>query len=293
MTALALASVILSAFLHAAWNTAAKSSRRPMVFLFSLEVVTTVLGAPLLLLVDLGAFPLRLWLLLAGTSVAHGFYGYCLTRAYEEGDLSLVYPISRSTPAFVPLPAVLLLGEKLSLVGLAGIAAVLAGIWMVQTGQRLAGRGLLHPGLRFAYWTLVTTVLYSLVDKEAMALLDELPWRTSLPRAVAYYYLMSACHLPVFWLLARRRVSVGAVVDLLRGRPWSMFGFVVVALTSYGLILDALRTAPVSYVVAARQTSVVFAMLLALFWLREAPDRVRIFGALLTIAGVVLLAVGG
>ncbi len=53
---------------------------------------------------------------------------------------------------------------------------------------------------------------------------------------------------------------------------------VVASFVSYTLILQALRTAPVSYVVATRQLSVVFAVGLALFWLRERPSRARIAG---------------
>ena len=42
-----------------------------------------------------------------------------MSRAYEHGDLSLVYPIARSTPAFLPLVAVPLFGEVLHPLGAA------------------------------------------------------------------------------------------------------------------------------------------------------------------------------
>jgi drug/metabolite transporter (DMT)-like permease len=62
------------------------------------------------------------------------------------------------------------------------------------------------------------------------------------------------------------------------------------SLLSYSLILEAFRTAPASYVVAVRQTSVLFALLFAAGWLRERPDRRRIFGATATVVGVALIA---
>lgn len=261
-----------------------------MAFLLALEVLTVVVGLPLLLWIDVGALPARFWLLVGATSVAHGVYAYCLTRAYSDGDLSLVYPISRSTPAFVPIPAVVLLGERLSIVGVVGIALVLVGLWMVQAGDGPFIRRLLDPGLRFAYWTLAATVTYSLIDREAMQVLDSSPWSSPVPPAVLYYFLLSAGHLPLFWLLARNRVSNAELTDLVRGRFWGMIGAVVAAFASYALILEALRTAPVSYVVAARQTSVVFVLIFALLWLRETPGRQRVLGALVTVAGVALIA---
>ncbi len=45
-----------------------------------------------------------------------------------------------------------------------------------------------------------------------------------------------------------------------------------------------------SYVVAARQTSVLFALALGVGWLGERPTAVRIAGAVATVTGVALLA---
>ena len=58
----------------------------------------------------------------------------------------------------------------------------------------------------------------------------------------------------------------------------------------YALVLAALETAPVSYVVAVRQTSVLFALALGMLWLRETPGRPRVWGAVATVVGVALIA---
>jgi hypothetical protein len=73
----------------------------------------------------------------------------------------------------------------------------LVGIWVMQ----VEGRGdlwlrLRDPGLVYAYPTLLSTVVYSLIDKEGMATFDATGWSSPLPRAVVYYYLMTALHLP-------------------------------------------------------------------------------------------------
>ena len=64
----------------------------------------------------------------------------------------------------------------------------------------------------------------------------------------------------------------------------------LISLFSYGAILKALETAPASYVVAVRQSSVIFALVLGVVRLREQPGRARLLGALATVAGVVLIA---
>jgi drug/metabolite transporter (DMT)-like permease len=45
--------------------------------------------------------------------------------------------------------------------------------------------------------------------------------------------------------------------------------------------------------VATRQLSVVFAVGLALLWLRERPSRARIVGAMLTVIGVATIGLAG
>jgi uncharacterized membrane protein len=67
-------------------------------------------------------------------------------------------------------------------------------------------------------------------------------------------------------------------------------GAALATLASYVLILETLRTAQVSYVVAVRQCSVLFAVAFAVWALSEKPSRLRLTGTLGTIAGVVLIA---
>jgi len=289
----ALVLVVLSAFLHAAWNVAAKGSGAPAPFIFVCDLAGLVVLLPVFLFCRLGDLTPEVWSMVFLTGLIHGIYAWALTLAYDTGDLSLVYPISRSTPAFVPFLAVPFLGERVSLAGGIGIAMVMIGIWMVSTDGKLAGLRLTSPTLRFAYLTLATTVAYSLVDKRAMALLDTTPWQGPAPRAVVYYALLSVAYLPFFYLFSRRRLDGAALRKTARSRPFAIAGVVVAGFVSYTLILQALRTAPVSYVVATRQLSVVFAVGLALFWLRERPSGARVAGALLTVVGVVTIGLAG
>ena len=61
----------------------------------------------------------------------------------------------------------------------------------------------------------------------------------------------------------------------------------------YGLILKAMETAPASYIVAVRQISVLFVLVLGAFMLRERPGRARIIGGTATVVGVALIAFFG
>ena len=234
--------------------------------------------------------PPAVWSLIAATGVAHGLYFYWMSRALEGGELSLVYPIVRSTPAFLPFIAVTWLGESVSAAGALGIAIVVAGMWLVHTEGDLRWRTLVAPGTGFAYLTLLATVAYSLADKQAMARLTDAPWSGALPRSIVYFFLITASNALIFVPLAVRRVPWPLFREVARGEWPRAAAAVAMSLVGYSLILEAYRRAPASYVVAVRQVSVLFAVGIGALWLRERPSRARVLGALSTVAGVALIA---
>jgi drug/metabolite transporter (DMT)-like permease len=290
MTLLELSIVLVSAILHAGWNAYAKDNPNPTAFLAIMGAMTVCAGLALLPFVDLSMVPRDVWWLLAGTGVIHTFYQIFLGRSYERGDLSVVYPIARSTPAFVALIAIPLLDDPVSPAGGGGIGIVMLGMWLVHTEGRVSWRALTAPGIGYAYLTLLATVGYSITDKLAMAKLRATEWTQPVPSAVVYFFLLTAAHTALFVPYALARVPRSAFRAVLGERWGRLLVGVAGSVISYVLILEALRTASVSYVTAVRQTSVVFAAAIAAVMLKERPSRPRVLGSVLTVAGVGLIA---
>jgi drug/metabolite transporter (DMT)-like permease len=289
MSVLALGMVLLSAVLHAIWNVAAKRNDQPATFLYLLTICTLGLSAVLLPWIPLQAFHGRLLGLLLLSCAFHGASFVALARAYESGDLSLVYPISRSTPAVVPLIAIPLCGERISLIGAGGILLSLAGMWLMQANGS-SWRWLRARPALWAYVLLLIITGYSLTDKIAMALLSEASWPSPLPRALVYYLLQTSGAALILTPLTLRRVGAQGILKAMHADPALLIGATLATLASYVLVLEALRTMSVSYVVSLRQSSVLFAMLLAMRTLGERPSRSRLTGALGTVMGVILIA---
>ena len=290
MTSYELLLVLVSALLHAIWSASIKGSGNPLAFNLLQEAVAVTAALMILPFFRLDEIPAAVWKLTAATGIAHGLYFYFKSRAYQEADLSLVYPIIRSTPAFLPLIAVPLLGESVSAWGALGIAILVTGIWLIQAERSLELRTLRSRGIRFAYLTLAATVAYSLIDKQAMVHFAEADWTGPVPRTVVYFFLLSMANTLVFVPLAMRRVSWTTLRRAGRREGARAAAALAASLLSYGLILQAYQTAPASYVVAVRQMSVLFALLFAVVWLRERPDRRRIIGATATVVGVALIS---
>jgi uncharacterized membrane protein len=282
--------VLASAILHAGWNVVAKRNARPAAFLYLLTVATLLAALPMLPWLALHTFAGSLGAVLVVSACLHGASFVVLSRAYEAGELSVVYPIARSTPAIVPLLAVPLLGEHVSVVGAVGIVLTLLGMWMVQTGGTVRLQALREPAALWAYAMLALTAAFSLVDKRGMALASQAPWHSPLPRALVFYLLQTSGAAIVAAPFVLRRVGGRVLSQVARQQGGLVLSAALATLVSYVLVLEALRTAQVSYVVAVRQCSVLFAMLLAVWALAERPSRARITGTIGTVMGVVLIA---
>ena len=285
--------VLVSALLHAGWSVAIKGSAQPLTF----NVLQWLaLSLALLILapwIDLAGIPVEVYWLLVGAGISHGLYSYGLGRAFERADLGLVYPVVRSTPAFLTLLAITLLGEVPSPAGILGIAGVVAGLWLVQGPTRLRARDFAASGLRFAYLALAATVAYSLIDKLAMLRLADSPSESPLPWALVYMLLLSALSGGVLVPLAVRARGLRSLYREGRGMAGRATLAAAVSVLGYGLILMAFESAEAGYVVAVRQTSVLFAAVLAVPLLGERPTFRRALGALSTVVGVGLIALWG
>jgi drug/metabolite transporter (DMT)-like permease len=294
--------VLASALIHAVWSFSIKGSRDPLSFNVVQTIPLTLAFLATLFFVDLTALSGRFYWLLLGTGVAHGAYLYGLSLALSGGDLSLVYPIARSTPAFLPLFAIPLTGERLTGAGMIGIATVVAGMWTVQFGGT-AGRDeadagslfgrLTAPHFRFAYLALAATVAYGLLDKALMLELSDSALPGPIPPPVfGFFALWLTCSL-FFVPAALIRMERGSLGRALRSEWKRASVAATISVVGYSLILKAFETAPASYVVAVRQVSVLFVLALSIAFLGERPGRLRILGAIATVAGVALVAVAG
>jgi len=277
VTAAALLLVLGAAVLHAGWNALTKRAGDPVVFLWWVGVVASVLYTPIALaaLVRHG-FSASATPFVIGTIVLHALYFFTLGRAYTTGDLSLVYPIARGLGvALVPVAALALFDERLSPLGTLGVILVAGGIfglhWRPGAWTRAA---FLSSGTGWALATGGLIACYSLLDKAGVARLHPL----------AYIWLMEigSCALltPVAlakpdvarreWRLNRRTIAAAALMS-----P-----------TGYLLVLFAFQFSKTGYVVAARELSIVLSALIGSVWLREGHLGRRLAGAAVVLAGV-------
>jgi drug/metabolite transporter (DMT)-like permease len=286
MTSAAFALVLGSALCHASWNFLLKRSGHKIAFLWSFGAIAfAIFLFPALIYAAADGLG-RDWLLFGiGTAVLHGLYGLALTRGYQVGDLSSVYPIARGMgPALVPLAAVLILDESVSVVAGFAIALVVFGIYILNIESFSPNdlmqpvRSLNRPAGRIALLTGALIATYTLWDKAA---LDHLPPVTLNQFAMGGHVLVL---FPVV-LLDRVRPLAAEWEE----RRWSILLAGVLAPLAYVLVLAALTSSRVSYIAPAREVGIVVGALLGLLFLGEGYGRWRLSGSLLIVAGALTL----
>jgi drug/metabolite transporter (DMT)-like permease len=267
---------LCAAFVHAGWNLLLSRARDS-------EAATAIaLGAGALAFAPVAA---ATWQVghqalpyAAGSAALELIYLALLARAYQEGELSVVYPVARgSAPLLILLFSLVVLGASLDTAAIVGICLVAGGVVLVRgTGRTASPRD-----LRMALAIGAAIASYTLLDKQGLKYAHPLPYLELVLAVPALVY--------VSWL-AHRRGAAGLRAEL-NGASivagLGMFG-------AFGLALAAIRLAPSSSlaaVQAVRETSVVIAVVLAGVLLNERVSGPRMAGAVVVVAGVAAIAV--
>lgn len=274
MSSFALSVVLVAACLHALWNALLKGHRARLTAFAAVasgQAVVGAVAAPMLPLPDPASWPA-----LAASTLIHWGYMVFLHRAYRHGDLSLAYPVSRGiAPLLVAAGSYLAVGETLPTAVLSGLAAISVGILMLSMGEAAASRRTTVAALA----TGICIACYSIVDGIGVRLAG-VPWSY-----VAWLFLLEAPGPVLLWLWFGGRFE-------LRTMAINCAGGILSAI-AYGLVLFAKTIAPIGAVSAARESSVAIASLIGIVWFGERPWRLRVASALVVVAGLVLLALGG
>jgi drug/metabolite transporter (DMT)-like permease len=289
----ALVLVIISGLLHALWNLLLKRARDRVSFVWWYLLIPFLLFVPLALWVlkdtAVGLRPEAIGIGLVSGAV-QGMALLAMTRAYHDGDLSVVYPLSRgSAQVLIVALGVGVLQEDVTEWGLCGVALVLVGVYVVFL--RSFSRDALTRPFRLLAKRSSRAALFAGIAIATYHLLD----RVGVQGTNRHYYilLLFAADLAVFTVfvaLRRRR-------DLLWAE-WQTNRVAItvagsISLVSYLLVLFALSLERVSYVGPARNVSIVFSVLLGALLLRERHGRMRLLGSILIVSGILITALLG
>ena len=272
------AAVLFGALLHASWNALVKSSSDKDLDMAVIHLIGSFLGIPL---VALAGWPVAAaWPYIAASVVVHIGYYLALTGAYRHGELGLTYPLMRGVaPLLVAFSATFTLGETLSPLAWAGVLGISCGVLVLG----LNAHALKVPkAVGFALANAVIIAIYTVIDGLGVRASG------NALQYVATLFLLDGWPFALLMFATR-----GRAVGVYARHRWPVATLGACAsLGSYGIALWAMTRAPVATVAALRETSVLFAVLLGAWFLKEAFTPRRALGTCVIVAGVMALRLG-
>lgn len=273
MSGIVFAAVLLAALMHASWNAMIRLTLDRFASMLLLALSQGGLALLFLPFVDVPSA--AAWPYIGIAALLHTGYKLFLVRAYAHGDLSQIYPLARgSAPLLVALAGALFFDEHLDVAGVMAVLAIGVGVIMMAGSGGLArppGRG-----TAYALGTAAFTAAYTLVDAAGARLSGH-----ALGFAV-WMFVIDALAMAGFALVTRGPAVYQGLATSLRT------GLVAGALSlgSYAIVIWAFTQAPVALVAALRETSVLFALLIAALFLGERVPARRWVAALVITAGI-------
>lgn len=303
MSLVAIILVVLSAFMHAGWNLLSKRQHPSAAFFLLASITGALLLSPTLVLYRgtvLHDIPPRVWTLVLITGFFMALYYVSLAGAYRAGDMSVAYPIARSSPVIVVTVVTLVLGrgDQISALCVTGIILVVSGCFLIplRDFRDLRLRNYLKPICGLALLAAVGTSGYSIVDDEALRQLRTDAQVTIGNTQLALLYACLEALAASFWLslfvILRRggRSSLGQV--LRTNKRHAVLAGVAMYLTYLIVLISLAFVSNVSYVVGFRQLSIPLGVVIGVLVLKEPPHAPKLAGVAVMFAGLILVALG-
>ena len=270
--------VLVAALLHASWNAFVKAGNDKLLSIGLMHACSGMLGLCLL-----PFFPLpdpASWPYLALSVALHWGYYVFLINGYQHGDLGVVYPLARgSAPLLIAVSGTLVAGEHFPPLAMAGLAVASVGIVSLSFEDGPPRQGALKPIL-FAFGTALWITAYTLADGLGVR---------KAGTELSY----------ILWLFVLEAVTFCPLVIAMRRTTWKPYYLAhwrglwfsgLVSAMAYGLVIYVMSTHPMAWVSALRETSVVIAVLIGAFFLKERHLLYRVTAALIVVGGIVLMS---
>lgn len=273
--------VLASALAHAAWNAILKRCRDSEAAIVPMMTIASVtaLGVAAVLRV---AWPSRTSLAwIVATGVLEAGYFVTLSRALARSPLGSVYTIVRGGALVIVWPiSVIFLEEKITVSRAVGSVVVALGLAATgfRSNDKTEEKRTVRSGLVIAAVCAVFVGGYHLTYKVALA-------DGAAPSVVSSFSLSIASAISIIMLDTKTRPRALAAI---RDQPLRLVVGGILGAMGFLLFLSAMKTAGAGLVLTLRNTSILFAQLMAVA-LGERPSRLSMIGAVLVTAGAALL----
>ncbi len=267
--------VLFSGVLHAIWNSMASKYKNKNVSIPAIvygHVPLCIVAVIFLPAPSIESFPI----IILSALIHQGYQNFLLT-AYQTGKFATVYPVARGFgPLVATLISIIFLGVYLKLFTILSILLISTGVILIGMFSKsvLKNKKILYTSLA----TGVFIGIYSVVDGHGARISG------SAISYMSWVFIFSALFFPVVLHfrkqknILKRTLTEGKFVFWIGGT----FSYLAYVITVW-----AFTKAPVPMVSALRESSIIFAIFISYFYLKDKINFYKIISILLIFLGVI------
>jgi len=209
--------------------------------------------------------------------VAHTLYLHAMTRAYSLYDFSIAYPFARGlAPLITVLILIIFFNAEVDMFEFIGILLIVSAILLLLP-KKISEIGLKNI-ISMLYFPLAIA-FYTIVDAEGIQ-------HASNPyQYIVWIFIFTSIPMLTYNLTFNK----DNLISTLSNNKFRFSVTAVISITSYTLVLWAYTQAPTHYVASVRESSIIFASLIGLYFFKENGVKKRLLAAFILFMGIVLL----
>tara|TARA_Y100000310_G_scaffold28933_1_gene27516 strand:+ start:1048 stop:1890 length:843 start_codon:yes stop_codon:yes gene_type:complete len=269
--------VIFAAFLHATWNAMVKNEKDK--YLAVSGIVFGHVPASIVVIFFIPSPSVESIPYIILSAILHNGYQWFLLSAYKFGDYTKVYPIARgSAPIFVSIVSLIFFAVVLSRYELLGIAVICLGILSLsfQDSTSITNR----KAIIYALITGSFIMGYSITDGYGARI------SASILSYMGWSFILNAF---LFAILLNFKKQPGIITRVAKDGKFIFFVGGTISYLVYAIIVWGFTQVPIPVVTALREISIVFALFIGTFFLKEKFTYLKTTAVLTIFFGVILL----
>lgn len=213
---------------------------------------------------------------------ALGFIGtYFYWKSIQSSELSLMVPLSSTTPLFLLISSPLITHETPPITGMAGVLTVIAGVYLLNLNELIRGKAKPLTSLvenKSTRYIFISLLLWSITTN-----LDKIESKSSSPIFYVFLLSISFAVFFLFLVLIHRKFHL-----LIRHIRFLALNGILISLILI-LQMEALTMAIVPYVITLKGVSILFGVVFGYFLFQERGIKHKFVGALVILSGIFII----
>ena len=265
--------IFFAGFLHALWNIIIKSLNNSLVGIAYKVFFQSIIFTPIIFFVPLPEGVT--WFYLICSLLLHSLYFILLGIMYDREDLTFIYPVARGcAPVFVTILSFIFLKDTIPFFGLIGILIICIALLLISVSNFNTKIDFKTIGISIFIAFIIS--IYTFSDGVGVRSVNN-----SLSFIVWNFFLGGWISIGYVYLTKRESLFSLKIREL-----FLILCATVVSFSAYAIIIWSMKYEPFGFVASMRESSILFASLIGLVFLKEKIGYLRIISGILFFIGV-------